>query len=209
MTATGLAAFANKTKSPELMRQARRQYALALRIINETLGSPVDAVKDSTLQAVLLIAMWETTAGSQQRTDSLTLKHTFVMSLLRQRTYSSTELLEEWRHHMHGTAALLTLRGRAQLESPASFKLFMYASTQVILGCYHREVPVPPELVELREEAFRMIGDDPFWKYLKAIDEFMYVNFANQTSHINDANFDFQVTSAAPFALLPYPLPHP
>jgi len=73
---------------------------------------------------------------------------------------------------MHGTAALLKLRGRAQLQSPTSFKLFMHASTQVILGCYHRDVSVPPEILELRQETFSMMGNDPVWRYLQAIDDF-------------------------------------
>ncbi|KAK0105473.1 hypothetical protein ONS96_004859 [Cadophora gregata f. sp. sojae] len=162
MTATGLAAFANKIKSPELMRHARSKYALALRTINAALGSHIDAMKDSTLQAVLLIAMWKTTAGSQQ------------------------QLLEEWRHHMHGTAALLKLRGRAQLQSPTSFKLFMHASTQVILGCYHRDVPISPEILELRQEAFSMTGDDPFWKHLKAVDDFTNFRSLIRSGYLHD-----------------------
>ncbi|KAH7390348.1 hypothetical protein BKA64DRAFT_580217 [Cadophora sp. MPI-SDFR-AT-0126] len=162
MTATGLAAFANKTKSSELMRHARSKYALALQTINKALGSQVDAVKDSTLQAVLLIAIWKITAGSQQ------------------------QLLEEWRHHMHGTAALLKLRGRAQLGSPTSFKLFMHASTQVIVSCYHRNLPVPQEILELRQEAFTMIGNDPFCRYLQAIDDFINFRSLIRSGYLSD-----------------------
>lgn len=54
ITATGLAGFANTMKSAEIMRLARREYAIALKLINKALGSPEDALKDSTLLAVLI-----------------------------------------------------------------------------------------------------------------------------------------------------------
>lgn len=67
ITATGLAGLANETKTPEIMRHARQQYALALRAINRALGSPIEALKDSTLLGVLILAIFETSAGSKQR----------------------------------------------------------------------------------------------------------------------------------------------
>ncbi|KAK0125436.1 hypothetical protein ONS96_009277 [Cadophora gregata f. sp. sojae] len=148
ITATGLACFANTTKSDEVMRHARRQYTVALQLINKALGSPEDALKDSTLLAVLVLAVFETTAGSKKLS------------------------LKEWRHHMNGTAALLKLRGRPQLWTPIGFKLFMHASTHVMVGCLHREIAMPPELLELRQEAFQCVNEEPVWQYLKVADEF-------------------------------------
>ncbi len=65
ITATGLAGFANTMKSAEIMLLAR-EYAIALKLINKALGSPEDALKNSTLLAVLILAIFETTAGSKQ-----------------------------------------------------------------------------------------------------------------------------------------------
>ncbi|KAG4434598.1 hypothetical protein IFR05_009923 [Cadophora sp. M221] len=148
ITATGLAALSDATKSTEVMKQARRQYALALQLINKALGSPKDALKDSTLLAILILAIFETTAGSQQLS------------------------LKEWRHHMNGDATLLKFRGRSQIWTPIGFKLFMRVSTHVMVGCLHREIAMPSELLELRQEAFQSVGDEPVWKYLKTADEF-------------------------------------
>ncbi|KAH6724203.1 hypothetical protein BKA61DRAFT_566790 [Leptodontidium sp. MPI-SDFR-AT-0119] len=53
--------------------------------------SPKDVLKNSALLAVLMLAIFETTAGSKQLS------------------------LKEWRHHMNGAATLLKLRGRSQL----------------------------------------------------------------------------------------------
>ncbi|PVH89638.1 hypothetical protein DL98DRAFT_564942 [Cadophora sp. DSE1049] len=162
ITATGLAGFANTAKSAEVMRHARRQYAIALQLINKALGSPEDALKDSTLLAVLILAIFETTAGSKQLS------------------------LKEWRHHMNGAAALLKLRGRPQLWTPIGFKLFMHASTHVMVGCLHREIAMPPELLELRQEAFQSVSDEPVWQYLKTADEFTIFRGAVRSGTLSD-----------------------
>lgn len=52
------------------MKQARQKYALALRLINKALRSPKDVLKNSALLAVLMLAIFETTAGSKQRAFS-------------------------------------------------------------------------------------------------------------------------------------------
>lgn len=162
ITATGLAGFANTTKSAEVMRYARRQYAIALHLINKALGSPEDALRDSTLLAVLILAIFETTAGSKQLS------------------------LKEWRHHMNGAAALLKLRGRPQLWTPIGFKLFMHASTHVMVGCLHREIAMPPELLELRKEAFQSVRDEPVWQYLRTADEFTIFRGAVRSGTLSD-----------------------
>ncbi|TGO37393.1 hypothetical protein BHYA_0098g00160 [Botrytis hyacinthi] len=53
MTAVGLASFANRTKSPQLLGEARHEYMIALRRVNGALRSPSDAVKDSTLLSIM------------------------------------------------------------------------------------------------------------------------------------------------------------
>ncbi len=163
------------------MRHARRQYALALRTINKALGSPTGALKDSTLLAVLIMAIFETTAGAKQRwfPSSLSL---YQYSANRYHLVS----LKEWRHHMSGAATLLKLRGRAQLFTPIGFKLFMHASTHVMVGCLHQEVPMPRQLLELRKEAFLRVGDEPVWRYLRAADEFTVFRGAIRARTLTD-----------------------
>jgi hypothetical protein len=65
--ATGLAGYANGIKSSQLMAQARREYASSLQKINAALRSPPEAVKNSTLLSILVVALFETIAGAKQR----------------------------------------------------------------------------------------------------------------------------------------------
>lgn len=65
MTATGLASHATKTQSSLLMSRARTEYAMALRKINASLKSPTDALKDSTLIAIIVVAIFESIAGAK------------------------------------------------------------------------------------------------------------------------------------------------
>lgn len=66
VVAAGLAAFANTTKDPELMGQARRHYLVSLRNINAALRSSADAIKDSTLVAIMVVSIFESTTGSNR-----------------------------------------------------------------------------------------------------------------------------------------------
>lgn len=58
MTAVGLAGLANRTKSPQLLGEARYEYMIALRRVNGALRSPIDAVKDSTLLSIMVLAVF-------------------------------------------------------------------------------------------------------------------------------------------------------
>lgn len=67
ITAAGLAGYANSIKSSRLVAQARREYATSLQKINAALRSPSEAVKDSTLLSILIVAIFETIAGAKER----------------------------------------------------------------------------------------------------------------------------------------------
>lgn len=66
MTAAGLASHATRTQSSTLMSRARREYAMALRKINACLKSPTAALKDSTLLAIIIVAIFESVAGAKE-----------------------------------------------------------------------------------------------------------------------------------------------
>jgi len=64
--AAGLAGYAKRIKSAQLLNQARRVYAVALRKINASLRSPTEAVKNSTLLSTIIVAVFETIVGTKQ-----------------------------------------------------------------------------------------------------------------------------------------------
>jgi hypothetical protein len=130
LVATGLAGLANISKSSQLMSHARKQYTTALRNINAALASPSDATKDSTLVAIMVLAMFETTAGA------------FQLSL------------KAYTQHINGAAALVKLRGRSQLRTRVGIGIFVQVTSHLLVSCVQRDLPIPTEIVELREEAF-------------------------------------------------------
>lgn len=130
LVATGLAGLANVSKSPQFMSHARKEYTSALRNINAALASPPDATKDSTLVSIMVLAIFETTAGA------------FQLSL------------KAYTQHINGAAALVKLRGRSQLRSRVGIGIFVQVTSHLLVSCVQRELPIPTEIAELRDEAF-------------------------------------------------------
>jgi hypothetical protein len=59
ITSLGMAGISNLRKSSEIMVEARRSYATALRLTNTALADPTQVKTDETLMAVLLLAFYE------------------------------------------------------------------------------------------------------------------------------------------------------
>jgi hypothetical protein len=92
MSAVGLATFSHSIHAPELMVRARREYVSALRLTNAALRSPIEAKKDSTLFSVMILSIFETVTGNNDRS------------------------LAAWAEHVNGAAALVKLRGKDQFK---------------------------------------------------------------------------------------------
>ncbi len=141
VSAVGLASFSNASHSPELMRQARKDYVTALQLTNAALRSPTTAKKDSTLFSVMVLSIYEMITGSNQRS------------------------LESWAEHIKGAAALVKLRGPEQFRSPAGQRMFLQVTSNMMLSCIQRTMPMPDHMIELREEAKKyMDTDSPAWR---------------------------------------------
>ncbi|CZR57327.1 related to negative acting factor [Phialocephala subalpina] len=162
MIATGLAGHANRTQSSYLMARARKEYAMALRRINAALRSPSEALKDSVLLAIVIVAIFETIAGAKELS------------------------LREWTEHVNGAATLVKLRGRTQLKHPGSLGLFIHATTHVMVSCVQREIPMPTQIIELREEAFNYLPMDPAYRQMRMMDEFSIFRSAVKSRSLND-----------------------
>ena len=156
MKAVGLAGYSHVTHSPQLMKGARRQYTKALRLTNEALASPTEAKKDSTLLAIMILGIFETVTGYNQKS--------FVA----------------WSQHIKGAAALVSIRGTEQLRTPAGRRMFIQVCTNLLICCIQRRLPVPTHILEMRAEAARLIQIfEPGW----FVQEYMIV-FANFRSDV-------------------------
>lgn len=133
MIAVGLAGCSHVTHSPQLMKGARQQYTKALRLTNEALVSPTDAKKDSTLLAIMILGIFETVTGYNQKS--------FIA----------------WSQHIKGAAALVSVRGVEQLRTPAGRRMFIQVCTNLLICCIQRRLPVPAHIIEMRAEAAKLI----------------------------------------------------
>jgi hypothetical protein len=156
--AVGIAGFSNVANSPSLMKEARKGYSMALNLVNTALRSPIDAQKDSTLLAVMILSFFETVTGL----NSLS--------------------LQAWAQHIQGAAAIVKLRGREQLRSPESLRLFNQVTAGLLMICVHRELEIPAEIRELRIEAGRYVDQsNPGWRL-----QDIFLSFASFRASLRD-----------------------
>jgi Fungal specific transcription factor domain len=152
--AVGLASFSNLGNVPALMRQATHEYAKALYLTNEALRDPVAVKKDSTLLGVMILSIFETVTGNNQRS------------------------LSAWAQHINGAAALLKLRGCEQFSTAGGRRMFVQVTSSILISCIQRWLPLPSYIVEMREVMKRsetINTHEPAWLLHEAMIEF--VNF--------------------------------
>ncbi|MCJ1319909.1 hypothetical protein MMC15_005245 [Xylographa vitiligo] len=158
--AVGLASFANEYKSQDVFKQARKQYIYALQLTNTALRSTTEAIKDSTLLAVMLLSLYETITSTTQKP------------------------LTSWTNHIKGATVLVTLRGRQQLRSSLGLQMFKQMTDNIIVSCIQREVYVPTEIIDLRKYAFQnIVGSSPPWRFSDVT-----VRFAGFCASIKDGS---------------------
>lgn len=124
MKAVGLAGFAHASNSPSLMKSARWQYCKALKEVNTALKSPVHVKKDSTLTSIMVLSIFETITGCNQKS------------------------LKAWSDHIQGASALLKLRGVEQVDTITGRRLFGQVASSLMICCLTRQLPLPSHIIE-------------------------------------------------------------
>ncbi|RDW74132.1 hypothetical protein BP5796_07574 [Coleophoma crateriformis] len=149
MKAIGLASFSHFQKSPLLMRDAQKHYLHAIQYTNAAIRDPVDVKKDSTLTSIMMLGIFETMTGTNPKS------------------------LEAYQNHFNGAAAVVKLRGREQLATPAGRRMFIQVTTNLIMICMQREVPLPEHILKLTEEVNRtmpaMLRESSGWRVQQAM----------------------------------------
>ncbi|WEW54715.1 hypothetical protein PRK78_000138 [Emydomyces testavorans] len=128
MSAVGLASLSNITKSRTMWLAAREQYTSALALINARLHSPIHVKSIMTLDAVMLLGMFEVI------------------------TCRSPQSLNTWRSHMQGATALLKLVSQERSKGSATSATFVQVRGQILSGCLVSETYAPPSAYALLEE---------------------------------------------------------
>jgi len=166
INAVGLASFSNSVHVPKLMTRARQDYVVALRLTNAALRSPTKVKKDSTLFAVMILSLFETIAGTD--VDSLV----------------------AWTEHVKGAAALVKLRGRDQFKTYAGQRLFRQVTSNLMISCLQRTVPMPSYIMELWEAMAEIIDcSNLAWKLAVVIVDFIVFRAAVRSLQVVGPRF--------------------
>ena len=123
MTALGLAGISNLCQDSKVKGEAMRWYTKALGLTNAALASPIEAKRDTTLLATMLLSMFEAT--SNERT------------------------LSGWSNHVQGSASLIRMRGNQQFSTAAGRWMYPQIASLLAMNCMGRGEPVPEFIHEM------------------------------------------------------------
>lgn len=125
VAAAGLSGLAVTTKSPQIMKKAREQYGIALRLTNQALQSAAMATKDSTLVSVILLSMYEHLQSEEVNASS------------------------SWTKHIGGACALVSLRGPELIQRDMGHRIFRQLYAILLLAASEKKTAVPQPITEL------------------------------------------------------------
>lgn len=143
--ALGLAGATRQSGQPDTAAHpaARKHYLTAIQQTNQALRSPEEVKKDSTLQAINILAIFEIVSGYERSLDA-------------------------WRDHIKGAASLLQLRGPEQFKTYTGCRLFMQTAANMVIACLARRLPMPPDVVAMHKVAAQFVPNsrDSVWRFL-------------------------------------------
>lgn len=114
MKAVGLAGVAHARSSLSLLKSARQQYVKAIEATNAALRSPLQVKKDSVLISIMVLSIFETVTGANQKS------------------------LQDWAEHLMGAAALIKVRGIEQLNSANGRRMFIQLTASLMIASMRR-----------------------------------------------------------------------
>ncbi|KAG9585790.1 hypothetical protein KCV04_g22272, partial [Aureobasidium melanogenum] len=114
--AAALCAISQLPDQKHLQYRAADTYGKAMRIAASALQDPVQATSDETLQATLLLCLYESIKATDHSIDA-------------------------WSNHVEGASAIVQSRGTKQLETEQSLALFRAARTHMLINCIRQGKP--------------------------------------------------------------------
>lgn len=165
---------------------ARKSYGQALRLTNAALRNPVEALKDTTMLSVLVLSIFETMSGHPGRRS-----------------------MAAWQQHINGAAALARTRGVGQFRSAAGVRMFMMQVSNTMISCIQNELPMPKDLIDLRNQLIEMLGGSravpgyeicaPIYKILQLkydIKQGIVTDLDEMLNIFNEAEDDFDMATS-------------
>lgn len=161
ITAVGLVGVAEITQSDDVLHAARKSYVKALRLTNAVLRGRDDAVKDTTMLSVLVLALFEMIGGSRTRD------------------------IASWQKHLNGAAALARMRGMGQFRTSAGSRLFSMLTQTTMIYCIQNEMPMPADLLEMRDQKALMLQiREPGFEVCTAMFKILQLKYDIKQGHV-------------------------
>lgn len=165
--AVGLASLANVRSEKQILIQARKEYVKSLRMVNNALRVPSEAVQDSTLLGVMLLSFFE------------------------QITCVDGQFLHVWTQHVNGAALLVKLRGTHQFTYKVGLQMFQHIFQNLATNCIQTGLPVPQYIIELREQCAQYIDTkSPIWHIGDAVIKLTSLRSRVTNGSTNDSDMD-------------------
>ncbi|KAK1640244.1 hypothetical protein BDP81DRAFT_311945 [Colletotrichum phormii] len=162
VAAVGLAGLSHLTMCAEMMDWSRRSYGAALKMTNDALRDPVEAVKDTTMLSILVLGTYEMLSGRTNQT------------------------VRAWQNHLNGASALAKMRGLGQFRTRAGARMFMMLTQIVLINCMQRDMPMPQSLIDLRNQLGMLSGGtDPGWRLSGPIYKVMQLRYEINSGKLN------------------------
>ncbi|KAK4031581.1 hypothetical protein C8A01DRAFT_21222 [Parachaetomium inaequale] len=138
--AVSLAFMSCHLDSPGLMQLANGKYLLAIKTLGHALRNPHALASDETLQAVLLLDLYEKMVNRDPRSSV------------------------SWMSHVQGAMSLVKGRGARNFSSPLARQLATRVAVTLTISCGATGVPVPEALKALRRD-LDSFADNAKWDF--------------------------------------------
>ncbi|KAL7906370.1 hypothetical protein GGI35DRAFT_457962 [Trichoderma velutinum] len=133
--AVGLAGVANSERDHGVMALARAKYGLTLQSINDAIQKRGEAARQSTVGAVVMMAMFEIIACQD------------------------CSSLEAWVCHVQAAATLIRHWSEDDWKKAIDARAFLHFFYLLVMSCLIRRVPVPAHILELSRSSPAFISD--------------------------------------------------
>lgn len=146
VSAASLAFTAVQFESQEVMSLANKRYLAAIQNLGQALRDPKALESDETLQAVLLLDLYEKFSSRQ------------------------AHIPPSWMSHIQGAMSLVAARGTLNFSSLVASQLARNVVTTLMMSCGAAKVFIPESLLSLRRE-LDVSNADTKWDFMEIVCE--------------------------------------
>lgn len=171
--AVSLVHLAKHHRSTSILQRARQNYVAALKQVQEQISNIGGATHDSTLIAVLFLAVFERLVGNEKVSGG------------------EVERAVQQAAHLDGALTLVKFRGQIQFDCLSGMTLFRQLSSAVLTSCLEREVEIPAQFITVRDLAVKSRNPSSLrWRLEQIMVRFVSLRADSKSGKISDEEID-------------------